>query len=199
MYIVPPYGRTSCDYIGDVMILSWFYDPSSEDSYQAGHSLSFSVWSESSLPAWRKLRSLPTHREFSRSFYAKSRGVSPRNVAEFLRELLRSFSAKFRGENPRRNKWFLFFSAKKIISRKRCTAAKREKRAFSLGWSVNEWKLFKTKVVPNIFTSNQFGSPPLPLLNESACISCKSRNYIETGRHDKVFDSGFLSKRNIFQ
>ena len=34
---------------------------------------------------------------------AKFRGVSPRNVAEFLRELLQSFSAKFRGENPRRN------------------------------------------------------------------------------------------------
>ena len=35
---------------------------------------------------------------------AKFRGVSQRNVAEFLRELSRSFSAKFRGENPRRNK-----------------------------------------------------------------------------------------------
>ena len=44
--------------------------------------------------------------------------------------------AKCRGENPRRNKWFLFFSAKNIISRKRFSAAKREKRAFFLGWSV---------------------------------------------------------------
>ena len=35
---------------------------------------------------------------------AKSRGVSPRNLAEFLRELSRSFSAKLRGENPRQNK-----------------------------------------------------------------------------------------------
>ena len=34
----------------------------------------------------------------------KSRGVSPRNLTEFLRELLWSFSAKFHGENPRRNK-----------------------------------------------------------------------------------------------
>ena len=32
-----------CNYIGGIMILSWFYDPSSEDSYLAGHSLSFSV------------------------------------------------------------------------------------------------------------------------------------------------------------
>ena len=66
---------------------------------------------------------------------AKFRGVSPRNVAESLRELLRGFSAKFSGENPRRNK-FLFFSAKKKkkkISRKGCTAAKREKKAFFLG------------------------------------------------------------------
>ena len=75
-----PYGRTSCDYIGDVM--SWFYDPSSEDSYQTGHSLSFSVWSESSLSAWRNLRSLPTHSEISRSFSANFRGVSPQNFAE---------------------------------------------------------------------------------------------------------------------
>ena len=27
MYTVPPYGRTSCDYIVEVTILSWFYDP----------------------------------------------------------------------------------------------------------------------------------------------------------------------------
>ena len=72
-----------------------------------------SVWSEPSLSAWRNLKSLGTHHEISRSFTAKSRGVSPRNVAKFLRELSRSFSAKFRGEIPRRNKWFLFFSAKK--------------------------------------------------------------------------------------
>ena len=65
---------------------------------------------------------------------AKFCGVPPRNVAEFLRELLRSFSAKFRGENPRRNK-FLFSSAKKIISCKGCSTAKREIRAFFLGWS----------------------------------------------------------------
>ena len=42
---------------------------------------------------------LPTHRKISRSFSAKSHGVSPRNLAEFLRELSRSFSAKFRGES----------------------------------------------------------------------------------------------------
>ena len=64
------------------------------------------------------------------------RGVSSRNFAEFLREMSRSFSAKIRGENPWRNRWFLFFSAKKFISRKGCSAAKREKRAFFLGWSV---------------------------------------------------------------
>ena len=133
-----PYGRTSCDYIGDVTILSRFYDPSNEDSYQAGHSLSFSLWSESSLSAWRNLGSLATHREIPRSFSAKSRGVSPQNVAEFLHELSRSFSAKFRGEKPRRNNSFLFFSAKKInISREGCFAAKSEKRAFFLGWSVH--------------------------------------------------------------
>ena len=48
---------------------------------------------------------------------AKFRGVSPQNFAE----------------NPRRNNSFLVFSAKKIISRKGCSAAKREKRAFFLG------------------------------------------------------------------
>ena len=48
----------------------------------------------------------------------------------------RSLSEKSRGENSRRKKWFLFFSAKHIFSRKGCSAAKREKRAFFLGWSV---------------------------------------------------------------
>ena len=56
-----------------------------------------------------------------------------RNFAEFLRKISRSFSAKFRRENPRRNNSFLFFSAKKNISRKGCSAAKREKKAFFLG------------------------------------------------------------------
>ena len=51
----------------------------------------------------------------------------------------------------------------------------------------------------HIFTSNQFGSPHLTLLNETVCISCKSRNYIEIGTHDQVFDSRSLSKRNMFQ
>ena len=64
---------------------------------------------------------------------AKFRGVSPRNLAECLREMSRSFSANFCGENPRRNKWFLFFSTKIIISRKGCIAAKRKKELFS--WS----------------------------------------------------------------
>ena len=126
-----PYGRTSCGYIGDVMSL--FYDPSNEDSYQTGHSLSFSVWSESSLSAWRNLRSLPTHSEMSRRFSTKCRGVFPRNVAKFLRELSRSFSAKFRGENPRQNKYFFYFpQRKKNISPKGCPAAKREKKSFFL-------------------------------------------------------------------
>ena len=48
------------------------------------------------------------------------------NVAEFLPEVSWCFSAKFRGENPRRNNSFLFFSVKKFISRKGCSAAKRE-------------------------------------------------------------------------
>ena len=59
---------------------------------------------------------------------AKCRGVSPQNVAEFLRELSRNFSAKFCGDNPRRNKLFLCFSAKTFISRKGCFEAKREKK-----------------------------------------------------------------------
>ena len=67
---------------------------------------------------------LGTYREISRSFSAKSRGVTLRNVAEFLRELSRSFSSKFRGENPRRNKWFLFFSAKKKKKKKKKNRAR---------------------------------------------------------------------------
>ena len=51
----------------------------------------------------------------------------------------------------------------------------------------------------HIFTYNQFGSHSLTLLNGTACYQDKSRNYIKTGRHDKVLDSGLLSKRNIFQ
>ena len=131
-----PYGCTSCDYIRDVTILSWFYDPSGEDSHQAGHSLSFSGRSESSLSAWRNLRSLPTHCEISRGFSTKSRGVSLWNVMDCLRALSHSFSMKFCGENPQRNKQFLFFSAKKFILCKGCSAAKREKWTFFLGWSV---------------------------------------------------------------
>ena len=55
---------------------------------------------------------------------AKFRGVSPQNVAEFFREISRRKPS---------GKSFLFFSAKKIISRKGCFAAKREKRAFFFG------------------------------------------------------------------
>ena len=73
---------------------------------------------------------------------AKFRGISPRNVAEFLRELSRSFSAKCHGENSRRNKSFLFFSAKIFISPKGCLAPKREKKAFYLGWSVTTISFF---------------------------------------------------------
>ena len=36
---------------------------------------------------------------------------------------------------------------------------------------VNEWTVSKTKVETHIFTYNQFGSPPLTVLNETACIS----------------------------
>ena len=38
-----PYGGTSCDYIGDVTMLTLFNDPSSGESYQAEQSLSFCV------------------------------------------------------------------------------------------------------------------------------------------------------------
>ena len=51
----------------------------------------------------------------------------------------------------------------------------------------------------HIFTYNQFGSSPLTLLNKLSVYHDKSRNYIEIGRNDKVFDSGLLLKRNIFQ
>ena len=78
MYIVPPLWP----HTEDVTISSRFYDPSSGDLYQAGHLLSFSVWSESWLSPWRNRRSLPTHRETARNFSAKSRGVSPRAFAE---------------------------------------------------------------------------------------------------------------------
>ena len=91
-----------------------FYDPSSEDSNQAGHSLSFTIWSESSLYAWKNLRSLPTHREISRSFSAKSCGISPRNVEEFLGEI-----SDF------------YFSPRKKIFRAR--GVPRRKKSFFLG------------------------------------------------------------------
>ena len=63
----------------------------------------------------------------------KFHGVSSRNFAEFLREMSQSFFMNFRGENPRRNKVIFIFSTKNIISRKGCSAAKREERAFFLG------------------------------------------------------------------
>ena len=233
------------------MILSWFYDPSSEDSYQAGHSLSFSVWSESSLPAWRNLRSLPTHRKgerggsvvecrtperevrdskptaavlcpWARHFtprkywlitqeaMAPSRydwkivdwDVKPQhnqptnpsqNFAEFLREISRSVSAKFRGENPWRNKWYLFFSAKKIISRKRCTAAKCEKRAFFLGWSVHVLIMGKVEigfyfcVTANILTK---------VLLKCFCIWILSKSLLLIGGHGNQKAKFFEKKKN---
>ena len=115
-----PYGCTSCDYIGDVTILGRFYYLSCGDSYQAGHSLSLSVWSEYSLSAWKKKKK---KKKILGPYLliAKFREVFPRNVAE-----------KAFGEIS----VFLFFSAKNIISCKRCSAAKREKTAFFLGWSV---------------------------------------------------------------
>ena len=65
----------------------------------------------------------------------KSRGVSLRNAAEYLRGLSWSFSAKTLGEISD-----FYFSAKKILFRTRgvpprkgCSAAKRKKRAFFLG------------------------------------------------------------------
>ena len=60
---------------------------------------------------------------------AKFRGVSQRNVTEFLCKLSRSFSAKTLGEISN----FYFSLQKKFISRKGCSTAKREKRAFFLG------------------------------------------------------------------
>ena len=69
---------------------------------------------------------------------AKFRGVSPQNLAEFLRETSRRKpSAKYTHLSD-----FYFSSRKKKKkkkkknSRKGCLAAKREKRAFFLGWSV---------------------------------------------------------------
>ena len=132
MYIVPPlwphilwiyWGRN------DSELVLW---PVEWRLISAGHSLSFSVWSESSLSAWRNLRSLGTHREMSRSFFAKSRGMSLRNFAEFCGVFPRNFAEKTLGEISD----FYFFSAKSFVSRKVCSAAKREKRAFFFGWSV---------------------------------------------------------------
>ena len=54
---------------------------------------------------------------------AKFCGVSPQNLAEFLREISRSFAEKTLGEISD-----LYFSL-----RKGCSAAKRDKRAFFLG------------------------------------------------------------------
>ena len=67
---------------------------------------------------------------------AKFRGISPRSLAECLREMSRSFStnfrgvssAKFHGENPRRNKWLLFFSAKKKLFRARSVPRRNAKK-----------------------------------------------------------------------
>ena len=108
-----PYGCTSCDYIGDVTILGRFYYLSCGDSYQAGHSLR--VFAVRMKKKKKKKKSWVL-------------AYPSRNFAKFF--------AKCRGESPRRNKCFLFFSAKNIISCKRCSAAKREKTAFFLGWSV---------------------------------------------------------------
>ena len=53
---------------------------------------------------------------------AKCCGVTPRNVAEFLREIS--------GRKPSAKKVISIFPCKKIISHKGCSTAKREKRAF---------------------------------------------------------------------
>ena len=80
---------------------------------------------------------------------AKFRGVSPRNVAEFLHEMSRSFSTKCRGVSPQNvtEKTLgeisdFYFSLRKKKKKKKklrkgCSTAKCEKRAFFLGWSVH--------------------------------------------------------------
>ena len=122
MYIVPPLWP-------HILWLYWGRNDSELVLWPVEWRLISGRASESSLSAWRNLRSLPTHREITRSFSAKCRGVSPR-----------IFSAKLRGENPRRNNWFLFFSAKKkIISRKGCSAAKCEKSVDCLPCECEIW------------------------------------------------------------
>ena len=74
---------------------------------------------------------------------AKFRGVPPRNLTEFLREMSRSFSANFRGVSPQNFAEkilgeisdFYFPPRKKIISRKGCSAAKREKKRAFFSWA----------------------------------------------------------------
>ena len=62
----------------------------------------------------------------------KSCGVSPRNVAEFLREFLWSFSAKFRGENPQRNVVFIFLREKNYFAQE-VYCGEMRKKSFFLG------------------------------------------------------------------
>ena len=65
-------------------------------------------------------------REISRSVSAKCRGVSPQTFAEFLRDISR--------RKPLAKQMIFIFLREKNISRKGCTAAKREKKkAFFLG------------------------------------------------------------------
>ena len=74
MYIFSPYGRTSCDYILDVTILSWFYDPLSD------YKISLGIRSVS--PSDQSPRC--PHEETLGPYLpiVKFCGVSPRNFAE---------------------------------------------------------------------------------------------------------------------
>ena len=73
---------------------------------------------------------------------AKFRGISPQHLMECLREMSRSFSANFCGVSPRKfaektlgdtSDFYFSPRKKKNISRKGCTAAKRERKVFCLG------------------------------------------------------------------
>ena len=142
MYIVPPLWphRSSmakgalCDSTPQILGLYWGRNDSE-----------FCLW-----PVEWRLKSGWAFAQFHRLIrlcpyipITKFCGVSLRNIAEFLREMSRSFSVNFRGVSP----WnfeekslgeisdFYFSPRKKHISRRRCSAAKRERRSFFLGWS----------------------------------------------------------------
>ena len=141
----------------------------------------------------------------------KFRGVSPRNFAGCLRDISRSFSANFRRVSPRNFAEktlgdisdFYFSPQKKKKKKKKyfaqgCTAAKREKRAFFLGWSVHSLWDAKQTVKDQGVTIGVLLGKIISSQSPIYCTALKQSNLKPDEVHrNKIYVHGYLLKKYL--